>query len=123
MQNLDRGSSHPVLIALTSAARSSTGIMGSSPGVFDWQVADIVHDGLPFLDLPEIALLRYGGDAALIQGTLGRKQIGRVMARIVERLDLRFEWLAFFVFGDQKQLALCVAWDGDKNFCRHRGSR
>ena len=47
----------PALIARTSAARSSTGITGSSPGFFDRKIAEVIHDRLPFLDLPDSAIL------------------------------------------------------------------
>ena len=45
---------------------------------------------------------------ALIHRARRRQQVGRVAARVVERLDLRREGLPVLVLGDERQFALGV---------------
>ena len=63
----------PALIARTSAARSSTGIIGKFARAFNWQTAEVIHDRLPFLDLPNSVIHRPGGDTSLIYRTRRRQ--------------------------------------------------
>src|SRR5271157_2583241 len=57
--------------------------------VLDRQAAEVVHDRLPLLDLPDRAVPRHGINAGVIHRADGRQQVGRVTAWIVERLDRR----------------------------------
>src|SRR6266545_7078828 len=75
------------------------------------QPAEVIHDRLPFLDLPGGALPRRGGHAALVHHAWGRQQVGRVAARVVEGLDPRRERLPLLVLGNERQLALRVLRD------------
>ena len=59
----------------------------------------MIHDRLPFLDLPDGAFLGHGVDTGLIHRGRGGQQVGRVIARVVEGFDLRSEGLAILVLG------------------------
>jgi hypothetical protein len=48
----------------------------------------VIHDRLPFFDLPESAVGLQDVDAALIKRTRRGQQVRRVVTRVVERLDL-----------------------------------
>ena len=55
----------------------------------DRQAAEVVHDRLPLLDLPDSAVPRHGINAGVIHRADRRQQVGRVTAWIVECLDRR----------------------------------
>jgi hypothetical protein len=54
----------------------------------DRQLAEAIHDRLPFFDLAGSTPSGPGGDTTLVQRARRGQQIGRVAARIVECLDL-----------------------------------
>ena len=62
----------------------------------------MIHDCLPFLYFPDSAIIRHRVDTTLIHGAWRRKQVGRVMARVLEQLDPRFERLTLLVLGRQR---------------------
>ena len=80
----------------------------------------MIHDRLPFFDLADRAFLHYSVNAALIHRALRRQQVTRVVARIVERLDLRFEGLTSLVFGNQRELPFGVLRDGYDDRAEHQ---
>ncbi len=88
---------------------------------FDRQTAEVIHDRLPFLDLPDSVFLRPGGDTGLIHRARRRQQVGRVAARVVECLDPRFEGLTLLVLGHESQFALGVFRDGHENHAENTG--
>ena len=53
----------------------------------DRHAAQVVHDGLPFLDLPIGGLYGIGGNAIHIQLPLGRQQIRCVAAWRIKRIN------------------------------------
>jgi hypothetical protein len=63
---------HVTLIARTSEARSSTGIVGSSPLVLTGRLRKVIHDRLPFLDLLDNVFSGARGHTALIHCSLRR---------------------------------------------------
>src|ERR1019366_9864972 len=88
---------------------------GKLASVLDREGPDIIHDRLPFLDLPDWAVARRGGDAALIHRARRRQQIRGAMPGVVKRLNLRLEGPALLVLGHEEKLALRVVRDGDEN--------
>ena len=60
-------------------------------------------------------------DAGLIHRVPERRQqVGRVTARVVERLDLRLEGLTLLVLGHKRQFALGVFRDGHEDQADHQ---
>jgi len=68
----------------------------------------VIHDRLPFLDLPDGAFLPHSVDTTVVHRARRGQQVRRVIARVVERLDLRFERLAILVLGYKSEFALGV---------------
>jgi hypothetical protein len=66
------------------------------------ETAKVIHDRLPFLDFPEAAVLRPGIKACLIRRARRWQQVGRVIATVIERLDLRFQRLPVLVLGHNR---------------------
>ena len=48
--------------------------------ILDRQAAEVVHDRLPFLDLPDCAVPRHGINTGVIHRADRRQQVGRVTA-------------------------------------------
>ena len=69
----------------------------------------VIHDRLPFLDLRDSAFPLRGGDAAPVHRAGWRQQIGRVIARVVECLDLRFKRLTCLFLATSVSLPLVLA--------------
>ncbi len=75
----------------------------------------MIHDRLPFLDLPDRAVRRRGRDAVLVHRAARGQQVGCVVARVVEGFDLRLERLAVLLLRDQRKLAFGVFRDGHED--------
>ena len=100
-------SDQPALIARTSAARASTGIMGNSPWPSTGRTTEVIHNRLPFLDLLDSTLLCQCIDTFLIHRPGGSRS-GVSLRGSSSASDLRLEGLTLLVFGHKHQFALCV---------------